>query len=246
VDLEQRPDDQRQARRVLIIWAVTAAVLSALLAVLLWGVARDTDSNTVATAATRSRVDPAPPGTVSPDVSLVEVAGVQVPVSRRDGPRLTSNGRAGRYAHTERGAALAAVQVLLRTSATAGPRIYRPVMTTQVTGANASAMSRLLDEQHEQLRSQLGIAAGEAIPGNDAVVAGYLIPAHDTAAKTATVAVMLASPSLPSGQLLRFDVSLVWASGDWRVVAPPRGDWGSVSSVLTARPAGLLDYRQKN
>ena len=244
--LEQRPDDQRQARRALIIWAVTAAVLSALLAVLLWRAARDTDSSTVPTAVTRSTVDPTPPGTVSPDVSLAEVAGVQLPVSRRHGPRVTSNGRAGWYAHTERGAALAAVQVLLRTSATAGPRVYRPVMTSQVTGVNTAAMSQLLDQQYEQLRSQRGIAAGEAIPGNDAAVAGYLIPAHDAAAKTATVAIVLTSPSLPPGQLLRFDVSVVWASGDWRVVAPPRGDWGSVSTVLTARPPGLLDYRQEN
>ena len=246
MDFEDRPDDQRQARRALIIWAVAAAVLSALLAALLWGAARDNDSDAVPTAVPRSSGDFASPGTMSPDVSMLEVAGVQVPVSRRHGPRVTSHDRAGGYAHTERGAALAAVQVLLRTSTTAGPRIYRPVMRSQVTGANTAVMSLLLDQQYEQLRLQRGIVAGEPIPGNDAAVAGYLIPAYDTAAKSASVAVALTSPSLPSGQLLRFDISLVWANGDWRVVAPPRGNWGSVSTVLTVRPPGLLDYRQEN
>jgi hypothetical protein len=38
-------------------------------------------------------------------------------------------------------------------------------------------------------------------------------------------------------QLVSVLVQLVWVDGDWRLVAPPRGDWSTVSTLLPASAA---------
>ena len=51
------------------------------------------------------------------------------------------------------------------------------------------------------------------------------------------------SPELSAkGQRLRFDVRLQRVDDDWRVLAPPRGDWGAVTTVLSRSPDGLISY----
>jgi hypothetical protein len=59
------------------------------------------------------------------------------------------------------------------------------------------------------------------------------------------VEVVVSSPTLSArAPFVSFAVALQWSYGDWRVVAPARGDWGSVSTALGSRPAGLLTYDQ--
>jgi hypothetical protein len=175
-----------------------------------------------------------------------EVAGVRLPFSAVHGPRVTDHGRAAGYSHTRQGAALAAVQVLDRTSATAGPVVYRPVLAGQVAGANAVAMSQRLDERYQQLRHQPGLTVtdGEPIPGNNATVAGYLLDDYDEQAGTALAEVLMAAPDLSGGQVVAFAVGLQWTDGDWRVLAPPNGEWGTLARQLPGAPAGTLDYGQ--
>lgn len=147
---------------------------------------------------------------------------------------------------------MAAVQILARTSATAGPDVYRPVLAGQVVGANAVTMASQLDEQYERLRHQPGrtVVDGRPIPGNNATVAGYLLTGYDEAptgydeaAGTALVEVLLTAPDLTAGQVVDFRVSLRWVGGDWRALAPPTGDWGAVARLLNGPPPGTLDYR---
>jgi hypothetical protein len=41
---------------------------------------------------------------------------------------------------------------------------------------------------------------------------------------------------------MRFDVQLVWSHGDWRVVAPARGDWASAATAVPDDVPGLVTY----
>jgi hypothetical protein len=189
-----------------------------------------------------------PPATVTqqatppPGVSWVPVAGVQVPVSRLHGPRISTGATASGFSRSERGAALAAVHVLVRTSAAAGPNIYRPTVTQQMIGANVAAMKLLLDQQYQELRAADPVPDGQAVTG-DAVVKGYRVAAYGPDQRTSTIDVLLTSRALQaSGQRLQFAVQLVWDHGDWRVVAPPRGDWSAAMTTLGSDPAGLLSY----
>ena len=168
---------------------------------------------------------------------------MRLPVSLAHGPHDQTNGRASGYSRRMEGAALAAAQVLLRTSATAGSAVFLPVLASQVAGANTPAFKASTLEQYQQLRTQTGVPAGEPIPNADARVAGYVVRSYSDT--VATVAVVVDSPALrASARLISFVISLSWSYGDWRVLAPPRGDWGSVATQLGAPPAGMLTYDQ--
>jgi hypothetical protein len=163
----------------------------------------------------------------------VDVAGVRVPVSPTHGPRFLDAGRAAGYTHDAAGAALAAVQVLTRTSPTVAPEVYQPILAEQLTGPNVEALER-----------RLRTAGRPGVASNDATVPGYLITDFRPGSPTAVVDVLLTATSLPAGQAVDLTVSLQWSDDDWRVLAPPDGGWGAVASILTALPPGRLDYAQ--
>jgi hypothetical protein len=175
--------------------------------------------------------------TTAADVTWRQVAGVALPFSRLHGPRITSGGQAAGYSRSEQGAALAAVQILMRTSAAAGPSVYEPILATQVTGANLPAMKLAIEDEYQRLHSSAAQSNGNA------QVVGYLIVAYEATAGNATVDVVVTSPDL-AGQFIRFRIALLWAQDDWRVLAPPSGSWSTVATTLGAPPAGLLDYRE--
>ena len=206
---------RRRARRQLGVLAVLAVALLMLVAAAAWLAVRRFDDR----PPTGSPPSATPTATTDHlverrRVEWREVAGVRLPFSPVHGPHLTKNGRAAGYSHSRQGAAVAAVQVLARTSPSAGPRVYWPVVGEQVIGTDAGTMAAALDQQYEQLRARATspVPEGEPLPDNDASVAG-------------------------------FAVTLQWADGDWRAVAPPAGDWGTVSQLLATAPAGLLAYQ---
>jgi hypothetical protein len=177
------------------------------------------------------------------DVRWEQVGGVALPVSATHGPRIETHGRASGYSRSEKGAALAAAQVLMRTSATSGSDVFLPVIASQVTGANVAAFQATTLQQYEALRAQTAVASGAAIPGGDARILGYRIARYGDNAGAATVEVVVASTSRGAAAgLVSFAVSLQWSYDDWRVLAPPDGDWGSVATQLGTPPAGLLTY----
>ncbi|MBI4943594.1 MAG: hypothetical protein HY830_22865 [Actinobacteria bacterium] len=178
------------------------------------------------------------------DITWNEVAGVSLPFSRTHGPRLTRDSTAGGYSRSTTGAALAAVQVLVRTSAAAGPRIYAPVLATQVTGADLPAMRLAVNDEYQRLRAQAGVADGEPVPtGGGAQVLGYVVRGIDLHEGTATLDVVLTSPDLsPSARSVAFRVEMRWQNDDWRIVAPANGDWGTTAMTLGAVPDGLVGY----
>jgi len=235
---------RRRARRRLLTataGAVLALVAGTLAAVRLLGSHGPEAGHLSPAARTRS----ASPG--RPALTWRDVAGVRLPFSPTHGPRVIDHGHAAGYSRTRQGAVLAAVQVLARTSATAGPDVYRPVLGEQVIGPNTVAMGEQLDDRYERLRrrpSNEPIRDDAPIPGNNATVSGYLIDSYDQASGTASVEVLLGTPDVRPGQVVSFAVTLRWTDGDWRVVAPPTGDWGTVASLLDTAPTGTLDYGQ--
>lgn len=227
--------------RLVLVAAVGFAVL--LVVVLVVVLTRDSDDNEAAPADT-SRPTASAAASV-PVFRWDEVAGVKVPWSATHGPRVVEGAEASGYSRSEQGAALAAAQVLMRTSATAGSDVFLPAIATQVTGPNTAALKAALLQQYEQLRAQAAVADGAPIPGADARITGYRVAAYDADAGTATVDVVVDSATLRTrGQLLTFAVSLQWAYDDWRVLAPPQGDWGAVATQLGSPPSGLQRYEQ--
>lgn len=229
---------RRRSQRLLVMGAVVAVVLALLVAVGIYLLLRDGGSHGAAAPSTPAGTTGTHP---SADISWAKVAGVELPISRTAGPHTMTAATASGFSDSELGAALAAVHVLIRSSAAAGPNIYGPTITRQVIGANTGAMKLLADQQYQQLRQQAGVPDGAPVVG-DAVVRGYRSGAF-SAGKAATVQVYLASAQLAAqSQLLQFDIQLLRADGDWRVVAPPGGDWGSASTTLASAPGGMLGY----
>lgn len=231
-------DPARHARRQLA--ALAAAIAFLLFAVTLVALRWQRTHPTDAPDAGHAPSAPGSPAPSAPAVTWHDVAGVDLPFSTVHGPRVTEHGQAAGYTHTEQGAALAAVQVLMRTSATAGPDVYRPVLTGQVIGPTATTLAHSLDERYQHLRAQHAgpIVDGRPIPGNNATIAGYLATGHDDPTDLAVVDVLLTAPTLDAGQLIDFIVTLRWTDGDWRVIAPPDGDWGNLTYRLDAPPPG--------
>jgi hypothetical protein len=172
----------------------------------------------------------APLLTASPasPVTWVNVAGAAVVVSA-DGPRHDAHGLASGFAHTPFGAVLAAVHITVRLTPQAGPDVYEPTLHDQVIGADTAALSARLEADYDQARSQLGLPYGVAAGRLYASVAGYRIDS----ASPAAVALRLLVEGPAAGGGSQFAVTAVemhWSDGDWRLVAPPAGDWGRVVS----------------
>lgn len=229
--------DRRRSRRSLRIGAVVVGLLVAAGAAVVLLAVRDPATPAVSRGPSPARSTGETP---QPDISWLQTLGVELPMSRAHGPRDVTSTTASGFSDSELGAAIAAVHVLIRTSAAAGPRVFEPTITQQVTGSNAAAMKLLAAQQYEQLRAESNVVEGEPVAG-DAEVLGYVVDAFVSGA--ARVQVFLSSPTLDArGQLLRFTVQLERRPDDWAVVAPPRGDWGASSAVLSEAPAGLTRF----
>jgi hypothetical protein len=234
--LDARLTRERAPSRALVRWGLGMGVFALAVIVLAVVSLHGGSDGNAATAIPKAAATQ-----TTPPFHWETVAGVLLPVSVEHGPRDETSGRAGSYSRTERGAALAAAQVLMRTSATSGSAVFLPVIATQVTGANTAAFKASILQTYQQLRLKSAVPDGDPIPSADARVAGYVV--RDYRDGAATVEVVVDSPSLRSdAELISFAVSLQWCYGDWRVLAPPRGDWGSVATQLGVPPAGMLTY----
>jgi hypothetical protein len=195
---------------------------------------------------------PWPPGTASApaallptDVTWVRVAGVDLPVSASTGPAETVGGLARGFAHTEAGAVVAALQLLVRTTAQVGPAVFDPTLQTQVVGAHAEAMRRAVTAEYTEAAAQLGVAYGQPLGDLPATVAGVRVDAYT--GEQATLSVL--TSAVDAAGVTRYaatPIGLVWVGGDWRLVAPPDGRWDSeVRIVDPAQAAGYPSLRAR-
>jgi hypothetical protein len=185
--------------------------------------------------ATRSRTGrlPATVATAGQGLHWADFHGIALPASATDGPRRTRDGLAWGFADTPRGALLAAVNIGVRTAALWGPAIYGPTVTRQVTGADAAALLAADTRDYAALRAAARVKAGQPAGRGYAAETGYRFAAW--APGDATVDIVTAGPGSSGTTVLAVTrIQVLWLHGDWRVVAPPGGNWATSASSITS------------
>jgi hypothetical protein len=173
-----------------------------------------------------------------PRVSLASVRwsdfyGVELPVSAQAGPRELSGGTAAGFARTPLGALLAAVNIAVRANAQWGPRIFTTVIRGQVTGPDAAALLAGCQAAYDQAAQSGGVTGGQPLGTVDVSEQAFRWITYTPAAAILDLAV--AGPG-DGGGTVRASVQMevVWDGGDWKVVAPPGGDWGNSATGLSS------------
>ncbi|MGH3219222.1 MAG: hypothetical protein ACRDPY_11020 [Streptosporangiaceae bacterium] len=153
------------------------------------------------------------------------------------GPRHERNGLAWGFTDTPVGALLAAVNIGVRANAQWGPGIFRPTIRAQVIGLGAAALLSACQASYEQDARAAGVPAGQPLGRGYVTEQAFRWVAYTPA--DATVDIVSAGPGLQGGTVRAVTrVQVLWAGGDWRVIAPPGGDWGNSAAPVTS----LNDY----
>jgi hypothetical protein len=171
------------------------------------------------------------------DLTWSDFHGIELPASPTAGPRHTRRGLAWGFADTPRGALLAAINIAVRTAAQWGTSIFAPTITFQVTGPDAAALLRAEDSAYAELRAVTGVGPGQPAGRGYATEAGYRFVAWTPSA--ATVEVATSGPGTGGTTVLASTrIQVVWLRGDWRVVAPPGGNWANAATAISS----LMSY----
>jgi hypothetical protein len=166
-------------------------------------------------------------------LSWTDFHGVQLPSSPAAGPRDAGGGLVSGFADTPLGALLAALNIAVRANSQWGPAIFGPTIRYQVTGPDAAALLAACQSSYEQASQAEDITDGQ--PLGNAYVTEEAFRWVGWTPTDATVDLVSAGPD-SQGATVRAAtrVQVVWLGGDWRVVAPPGGDWGNSASHLTS------------
>ena len=160
----------------------------------------------------------APPVTLT-DLVWEDFRGVRLPHSPTDGPREVHDGLAAGFARTPRGALLAAMHICLRADARWGHEVFEPTITRQVIGPGADL---LLSSARDSARAA---HHGEDVRAR-VVFEGFRWLGYTP--ETATLDIVSAGPGdSDSTARAATRIQVQWKDGDWRVVAPLGGGWGS-------------------
>ncbi len=173
------------------------------------------------------------PATAGQGLRWADFHGIALPSSAQDGPRHTRDGLASGFADTPRGALLAAVNIGVRTAALWGPAIYQPTIVRQVTGADTAALLAADTRDYAGLRAAAHVKAGQPAGRGYAAETAYRFAAW--APGDATVDIVTAGPGNGGTTVLAVTrIEVLWQHGDWRVVAPPGGNWASSASSVSS------------
>jgi len=158
--------------------------------------------------------------------------GIELPGSHAAGPHDTRAGLASGFADTPRGALLAAINIAVRTAAQWGPATFKPTITRQVTGPDTTALLRAEENAYLQSRATAN-GRGQKPRRLHAVEAAYRFIVYSLAA--ATVDIVTAGPGTGGATALTATrITVVWRRGDWRVLAPPGGDWRNAATAISS------------
>ena len=170
-----------------------------------------------------------------PQVSLAGLGwsdyhGVELPSSPAAGPYDTSGGLASGYSDTPLGALLAALNIAVRANAQWGPGIFGPTIRGQVTGPDADALLASCQSAY----SQAAHATGGG-PLGSANVTEEAFRWVDWTPAGATVNLVSAGPGSQGGTVRAVtQVQVTWDGSDWKVIAPPGGDWRNSAAQLAS------------
>jgi len=165
-------------------------------------------------------------------VSWTNFHGIDLPVSTPAGPRAMRNGLASGFARSPAGALLAAINIAVRTAARWGPAIFRPTITQQVTGPAAGALLRADTDAYAQLRTTPHDNS-KAASSSQAVEEAYRFVAYTPAAAIVEV-VTTSQGASGSLVLVMTRLRVAWLRGDWRLYAPPDGDWANAATAISS------------
>ena len=168
-----------------------------------------------------------------PDLRWADFHGIELPVSAHDGPLHTQGGLAWGFADTPLGAVLAAVNIGVRANAQWGPRIFTAVIRGQVTGPDAAALLAGCQAAYNQGAQSGQVTGGQPLGTVDVTEQAFRWVAYTPAA--AILDLVSAGPG-SNGATVRASVQMeaVWDGGDWKVIAPPGGDWGNSAAGLSS------------
>jgi hypothetical protein len=230
------------ARRLILPAAAVAAILlCAGLAFALTGrppasrnpAARATAPSSPAGTAGSGRGQPLVPRVSLASVRWSSFYRIELPVSAQAGPFDTSGSVAAGFAHTPLGALLAAVNIGVRANAQWGPRIFTAVIRGQVTGPDAAALLAGCQAAYDQAAQSDGVTGGQPLGTVDVTEQAFRWITYSPAA--AILDLVSAGPG-GNGATVRATVQIevIWDGGDWKVVAPPGGDWGNSAAELSS------------
>jgi hypothetical protein len=225
-----------------LVAAIAAAAALAITAVIVLLILQDDRDPAVApsatgpgtTAAESTSGPPAaaatPPTAAPPGVTWALVGQAAVPASASEGPARLSGCVASGFAHTPTGALIAAAQISTRSGYSAGRSCWEPTITGQfTTSADREALLTRLKDADAQ--GQPGAAPGEL-----AQLVAFRFMSYT--ASTAVVGLIRRSPQ---GGLAQTTLTLTWVDGDWKLVAPPGGQWPTLTTTV-ANLAGSVAW----
>jgi len=162
-----------------------------------------------------------------------DFGGIELPVSRSAGPHDVRGGLAWGFADTPLGALLAAVNIGVRANAQWGPDVFTPTIRKQVTGPDAAALLADCKTSYDQAIQAEGVPVGQSL--GRAYVTEEAFRWVTYTPVIATVDVVSAGPG-DQGTTVRAvtRIEVEWSGADWRVIAPPGGDWGNSAAPLTS------------
>jgi hypothetical protein len=229
-----------RSRRRLLPAVIVTTVLGAVLGLVL---ASRHGTGSTGNPAAGSR-PPAPPAASGPaavalphvDLALLRWSGyhgVELPSSAAAGPRDTVGGLASGYSDTPLGALIAAVNIGVRANAQWGPSVYVPTIRDQVTGPDAAALLASCQSGYSQAAQAAHVTGGGPLGNAYVTEEAFRWVAYTSAG--ATLDLVSAGPGSQGVTVMAVTrIEAVWSGGDWRVVAPPGGDWGNAAARLSS------------
>jgi len=168
------------------------------------------------------------------DVHFVDLYGFRLPVSPTAGPRGQAGGQAAGFADTPLGAVLAAIHIGYRANAPWGSAIYEPTIVHQVVGPDQPALLAATRGSAQALGSPTLPPAGTAIAGSDARVRGVRWEGYTPTDAVLHLAQSQQDPSTGGVNLVDLRLEVRWERSDWRLLAPPAGQWTNAATALTS------------
>jgi hypothetical protein len=164
-----------------------------------------------------SDTDQSLPATPPADVTWKLVNTVALPASASAGPLVVDGLVARCYAHTPRGALMAALN-----------EFYR--VAVDAPALDVANQQLVPGPGRDALEAQLKTVDQTPVPGELAQIAGYRIVTY-----TATTTVVTLVNGQSSASSLRSqDVTVQWSGGDWKLTVQPNGQLASTSTSLTS------------
>ena len=185
------------------------------------------------TASARGQGQPRMPQVSLEGVRWYDFYGVELPFSAMAGPRDTRRGVAAGFAHDPLGALLAAVNIGVRANAQWGPRIFTAVIRSQITGPGAATLLANCQTSYDQASRAEGVTGGQPLGNVHVAEEAFRWVTYTPAA--AVIDLVSAGPG-PQGTTVRAStqIRVIWDGGDWKVTAPPGGNWGTSAAELSS------------